>query len=131
MTDDEAKELDLTIAGQHVRTKGYRLLDLIWLPMVLGIAWICMTLYTHQTEAQTIANKVADVLEKSNANIARVLKESGDQHAQAVKEMAIEQKKATAVLQEMTCLLDPALKNRPDARQICERLVRNHRDDRR
>ena len=125
MTDEEAKELDLTVAGQHVRAKGYRLIDLIWLPMVLALAWICLTLYQHEAGAQNGAKTVADALEKSNANVARVLKEASDQHSESIKVMAIEQKKATSVLQEMTCLLDPAMKGRADARDFCKRMTRD------
>ena len=126
MGEDE-NDVDLEVAGQKFRAKNYRLIDLIWLPMVLSLGWICMTLYTHQVDAQATAKTVADVLEKSNANIAKVLKEAGDQHADAVKQVLVEGKKQTRILTEMACLADPAMKNRGDAREFCKRMSRDDR----
>ena len=33
---DPEKEVDVEVAGQKFRAKNYRLIDLIWLPLVLG-----------------------------------------------------------------------------------------------
>ncbi len=127
MAEDDAKEVDLTVAGQHVRAKGYRLIDLIWLPLVLGVAYICLTLYNHEATAQTEKQAIAAQMKESNKAMVEALKESNVVTVQAIKELTTEQKKSTSAIREVACLNDPALRNRPDARDFCKRLTRDDR----
>lgn len=121
------QEIDLQIAGQHVRTKGYRLLDLIWLPMILGIGYIGLTLQQHDANAKDDKATLAATLKESNANIAQALKENNTNMVNAIKEIATEQRRSTSATKEVACLSDPLMKNRPDAREFCKRM---NRDDR-
>ena len=127
MTDESGQEIEATIAGQSVRAKGYRLIDLIWLPLVLGVGYTAMTVYNHSVEAKDEKVKIAKTLKESNESVAQALKDSNDNTAAAIKAMAMEQRKATNVLREMSCLLDPSMKNRPDARDFCKRITREDR----
>lgn len=127
MTDAEGNEIDVTVAGQHIRAKGYRLLDVIWLPVALGVGYTGMTMYNHSAEAKDEKAALARTLKESNENTARVLKESSANTVEAIKAMAVEQRKATNVLREMSCLLDPAMKGRSDAREFCKRMSRDDR----
>ena len=137
MTENNT-EIDLEIAGQHVRTKGYRLVDLIWLPMALGIAYICLTLYQHdsfgQADKATLAKTltesnqgIATTLRESNAALAEALKSSNAATTQAIRELTIEQRRATDAIREVACLSDPVAKNRADAREFCKRMSRSDR----
>ena len=121
------QEVDLTVAGQHVRAKGYRLIDLIWLPMVLGVAYTCLTLYNHEATAQQEKQTIAAQMKESNKAMVDAVKESNIATVQAIKELATEQKKSTAALKETACLLDPAIRNRQDGREFCKRLTSNDR----
>lgn len=135
---EESGELDLEVAGQKVRAKGYRLVDLIWLPMIFGIGYTCMSLYQHDAQAQSDKAQVAQTLQKSNADIAGALKENSSTLAQALKEnnantlqaireLTIEQRKSTDAVREVACLSDPNLKNSPTARDFCKRMTRDSR----
>lgn len=124
---DSDQELDVKIAGQEVRTKGYRLTDLIWLPMGLGIAYACMSLYNHEATAQSDKAMLANTLKESNGQIAQALKESNLRTAEAIERMAVEQKRATSAMREVACLSDPVMRNRSDAREFCKRMARDDR----
>lgn len=134
----ETGELDVEVAGQKVRAKGYRLVDLIWLPMVLGIAYTCLSLFQHEAGAQQDKAQVAATLAKSNSDIANALKENSSTLAsalkennsntlQAIRELTIEQKKATDAVREIACLSDPNMRNSANAREFCKRITRDSR----
>ena len=125
--DENGKEVDLEVAGQKIRAKGYRLLDLIWLPLVLGVAYTCLTLYNHEATAQQEKQSIAVQLKESNKAMVDALKESNMTTVNAIKELTTEQKKATNAIREVACLADPALKNRSDARDFCKRITRDDR----
>lgn len=133
-----AGEIDLEVAGQKVRTKGYRLVDLIWLPMVLGISYTCLTIFQHEASAQqdkahvaaTLAksnNDIAGALKENSATLAAALKENNANTLQAIRELTIEQRKATDAVREIACLSDPNLKNASNAREFCKRITRDSR----
>lgn len=137
MTDDD-KEIDLEIAGQKVRARGYRLIDLVWLPLVLGMAYCAMMAYQQEARAQVDKATLAKALKDSNDNSAQVARESNTAVVNALKEanentvraldrLTTEQRKSTDGIREIACLSDPALRNRPDAREICKRLGRSDR----
>lgn len=130
MPGDEAAaqpELDVKAFGAEARTKGYRLMDLVWLPMVLGIAWLIMTHISHAADTKDEKAALARALTESNATIAATLKESNAATVQAIREMAAEQRKSTDAIREIACLSDPAIKNRGDAREFCKRMSRDSR----
>lgn len=122
-----AGELDLEFAGQKVRTKGYRLADLIWLPLVLGVAYISLTLYNHEATAQQERQAIAGTLKESNTAIAISLEKSNAATVRALEAVVVEMKKNTSASKETACLLDPVMKNRADAREFCKRMVRDDR----
>ncbi len=121
------KEIDATIAGQHVRAKGYRLADLAWPLLVVGVGYISLTLFNHEATAQQERQAVAQSLKESNAAIAVVLRESNQATVKALEAVVAEVKKSTAAIRESNCLLDPAIKNRQDGREFCKRITRDDR----
>lgn len=127
MPDPADQELDLEIAGQKIRTKNYRLLDLIWLPVFLGVAYCCLILYQHDASAKDDKATLAATLKESNANIAAALKENNSNMVNAIKEIAVEQRRSTNAIKEVACLNDPAMQHRNDARDFCKRMSRDDR----
>ena len=129
MDDDQtqSREVDFEVAGQKIRAKGYRLIDLIWLPMVFGVGYTALTLYNHEATAQTEKQIIAVQMKESNKAMVDALKESNVITVNAIKELTIEQKKATNAIKEIACLSDPAMKNRQDAREFCKRMSRDDR----
>lgn len=121
------QELDVEIAGQKVRTKGYRLTDLIWLPLLFGVGYICLSLYQHEATAQTSTSSVVSALKESNAATVTAIKESNVNTVKALEALTAEQKKSTNAMKEIACLSDPAMKNRSDARDFCKRMSRDDR----
>lgn len=113
MADSDAdKEIDAEIAGQKLRARGYRLIDLVWLPMVLAMGWQIVTQQAHTAEAKE--DKLADRQALKDANKAVV---------EALKELVAEQRRSTTAAREVACLSDPTMKNRADARDFCKRVV--------
>ena len=124
---EDDKEVEAEIAGQKFRAKNYRLIDLIWLPLVLGVAYIALTLYQHEASAQSEKAMIANTLKESNHTIAEALKESNKVTAEAIKQNTQEIRRATSKLTEIACISDPAMKNRQDAREFCKRISRDDR----
>lgn len=132
MTEEEAtsaQEVSGSVgpSGVSGRAKGYRLVDLIWLPMVLAMGYTSMTLYQHDSVAQEQKRELAATLKDSNRTIADALKESNasqKEQTTAIVNALNRLEKRTA---EVACLSDPAMKNRADARDFCRRLARDDR----
>jgi len=130
----EAGELDLEVAGQKIRTRGYRLVDLAWLPLLLLVAYIASMLYQHEAHSQAdvkasvdASTNVVNAMKESNKALVEALKESNQNTLGAIKELAAEQRKSTAAMRETACLLDPAIKDRRDGREFCKRMVSGER----
>lgn len=117
---EQEQEFDAEIAGQKIRTKGYRLLDLLWFPIAVGVAWSSLTLYNHDTSAQVFRSS-------SNKAVIDAIKDSNSSTVKAIQELTAEQKKSTNAMRETACLLDPAMRNRQDGREFCKRLTRDER----
>lgn len=125
--DDKTTELDITAPGGFgVRTKNYRLMDLVCVLSAFGIGYLTMMAYTHAADSRDAKETVANTLKTSNDSIAKALSESNAATAKAIEGFAIEQKRTTRVLQEISCLNDPAMKNRSDARDSCKRIIRDN-----
>ena len=129
-TKTEGGELDLEVAGQKIRTRGYRLVDLAWLPLLLFSAYSALVLYQHEAHSQsdlkaTIdANaNVVNAMKENNKALVEALKESNQNTLGAIKELTAEQRKSTNAMKETACLLDPAVKDRRDGREFCKRMV--------
>lgn len=128
MSDPQTGELDVSnpVLGS-IRAKGYRLSDLLWPLVIVGLGYTSLTLYNHSVEAKDEKEAIAKSLKESHAQTAQALKESNANTAEAIRQMATEQKKATNVLREMSCLLDPQVVRRSDAREFCKRITRDER----
>lgn len=109
----DGKELDLEVAGQKVRARGYRLIDLVWLPMILGMGWMIQIQNAHTADAKE--DKVV---------VAQAAKDANRAVVEALKELVAEQKRSTNAAKEVACLNDPAMRNRQDARDFCKRMSR-------
>lgn len=127
MSEESAAEIDAEIAGQKLRAKGYRLVDLVWLPLMIAVAYTANGMYEHRAEAKDDAAKIATTLKDSNQNVAAALKDNNTSLTETLRAMTSEQKKGNAVMREMVCLSDPLMKNRGDAREFCKRMSRDDR----
>ena len=118
MADDNGdKELDVTVAGQHVRAKGYRLGDLLSLAAIALLGYGVYAVAQHKQESdQQLQSLSKAILESSKAQV------------EAFNRFIDEQKKASEKQTEQmaitNCLLDPALKNNQNASDVCKRIVR-------
>ena len=126
----EGGELDLELAGQKIRTRGYRLVDLAWLPLLLLVTYIASMLYQHEAHSQAdvkaavdASTSVVNAMKENNRALVDALKESNQNTLGAIREFTVEQRKSTNAMRETTCLLDPAVKDRRDAREFCKRMV--------
>lgn len=63
--DDSGKELEVKIAGQEARAKGYKLLELIWLPILLCVVYTALSMYQHEANAQSDKQALAQTLKES------------------------------------------------------------------
>lgn len=125
MADEPEGEIAVTgPGGIGARAKGYRLLDLIWLPMVLGIGYLIILEQTHAGDTKDAANKTAQVLKESNEKIAQTLKENTRDLTDALKQISIENKRSNEIQREQTCLLTLPPDRRTNAADFCKRLSR-------
>lgn len=110
-------------AGVGVRAKGYRIMDVAWVLIAIGMAWGAWELKAHAGDS-----------ERQSAAIVKSINEASDRMVKAIEKMAEEQKSTNAEIRqvkhaqrETNCLQDPAMRNRPDARSICKRLSGDER----
>lgn len=130
MSDDKTQEGELEVklpGGAGARAKGYRLVDLIWLPMVLGIGYISLTLYNHGVDAKDGATEIAKALEKSNLKVADALEKSNAKVVEALDRQSNEQRRATEAIKEGNCLNSLPQDRRINAAEICKRTARDYR----
>ena len=115
-------------AGVGLRTKGYRLMDIAWLILGAAIIFGAWELRAHAGDSSAQSAAIVKSITEANSAIVQALKEQ-----QAVaKESNVETVRAlqrlTRTKSEANCLLDPLMRNRPDAREFCKRV--SGRDDR-
>lgn len=126
--DENGKSLEVDgPGGLKARMKGYKLQDIILVPMLLGIGYLVMVHHGHAADTKEEKAAVAKAITDSNATIANALKENNANTLQALRELAAEQRKSTDAVREIACLSDPAMRNRGDAREFCKRMSRDSR----
>jgi len=108
-------------AGLGLRTKGYRLMDIAWIAIAAGMIWSAWELKAHAGDSERQSAAIVKSINEANAAVVQSLKESNAATVKALEEMAKEQRRANATMREIACLSDPAMKNRPDAREFCRR----------
>lgn len=139
MDDRPGADVGVKIMGNEVNIKNFKSLNtLATVATLCAVCAIGVFTYFHEVGAQQDKATVASTLQKSNADIAGALKESTSAMVHALKEsntntlnalreLTTEQKKSTVAIREGNCLQDPAMRNRPDARDFCKRLTRDDR----
>ena len=110
--------------GTGIRAKGYRLADLAWPLLVIGVGYCALTLFNHTADAKDNGKEVAQALKDSNREVAQALKDSNLAVAEAMKQMAKEQQRANEIGREQTCLLTLPPDRRTNAGDFCKRLSR-------
>lgn len=121
------KELDVTLpGGAAIRTKGYRLMDIVALTSVLAIGYVAVLTHGHTADAKDEGKTIAKALAESNAAVASALKESNASTVDAIKQLAGEQRKTTRVLLEMNCLMGLPPDRRVNAADFCKRIARDN-----
>lgn len=138
-TDERGADVALKFMGNEVNVKNVKSLNTFATIMSLvGTCCIGVFLYFHEATAQSQRSELAATLKESQKVIADTLKESNAQFIQSMKEdrataleaqraVVNELKKGANASKETACLLDPAMKNRTDAREFCKRIVRDDR----
>ena len=68
----ETGELDVTAGptGVGVRTKGYRIYDLVCLASAFGVGYICLMVYNHDASAAKESTAIVQAV-KENTNVIR------------------------------------------------------------
>lgn len=127
MAQENDQELDLEVGGQKIRTKGYRLIDLIWLPMILAMGYIGLLLQNHVAAAEKDGAVIAVAAKEANKALVDAIKESNSATVAALRDLTTEQRRSTNAIKEVACLSDPSMKNRGDARDFCKRMSRDDR----
>lgn len=127
MNNDDDTELTVSGLGLEgsLRTKRYRLMDVVCLLSAFGIAVLCVFSYTHTIDARDAKQIITVDLKESNAKIATALSQRDEAFAQALERMAVEQKKSNQFLRELTCLMAQPPDKRPTSSDFCKRLVRD------
>ncbi len=128
MEQENGADVALKIAGQEVNLRNVKSLNTIaTVCTLLGVCIIGVYLHFHEVNAQTEKAQVAATLQKSNVDIAAILKEATQaqrEQGQAIVK-ALERVERRAA--EVACLSDPTMKNRNDAREFCRRMSRDDR----
>lgn len=139
MDDRTGADVGLKIMGNEVNIKNLKSVNTVaTVGTLIMVSALGVAFYFHEVGAQQDKAQVAATLVKSNADIAgaldrnsmtlaRELKESNVNTLQVLKELTAEQRKSTAAIKEGNCLQDPAMRSRPDARDVCRRLTRDDR----
>lgn len=116
-------DLSLKIAGNEASMKNVKSMNTI--ATVATMVLVCVLgvfLYYHEVAAQQDKATLAKTLSESNGIVAKALEQSNKTMTEALKELTIEQRRSTSAMKEIACLSDPAMKNRPDARDFCKRI---------
>ena len=122
MAEENGADVTLKVAGQEVNLRNIKSLNTIaTLITMFGVGLLAMVVYNHDSVAQTAQKNVVDATKEANQAIVRALKELNEQNVAALKELTVEQKRATFQITVSNCMNEPAMKNRQDARQFCER----------
>lgn len=107
---EQTGELDVTAGptGVGVKTKGYRLLDIVCLASAFGVGYICLALYNHDASGA-----------QQNQITTAAIKEQ----TSAVKEANATNKALVQAMQEANCIarLTPQQKT-PDNIEFCRRI---------
>lgn len=129
MAEEEKGELEVTnpVLGS-LRAKGYRLMDLVCILTASGVLALAYFVQGYASDYEKNQKAVKEALKESNAEVVKVLKEMGTQHNEVMRQVTVEIRRGNEAQRETACLLDPALRNRPDARDVCKRLIRGERD---
>lgn len=142
MSDQEEKsgaDLGIKVPGGEVNIKNVKSLNTIaTVTTMVMVGMLAVFLYYHEVNAQQDKAQVATTLQKSNTDIAGILKEANqaqrEQNAALVKAINDSNErtvnaisKLTSKSSEIACLSDPAMRNRVDARDLCKRLSRDDR----
>ena len=105
--------------GTGLKAPAKRMLEIIALILAFGVIWLAWELKAHAGDS-----------EKQSAAIVKSINEASDKMVKALERVADEQKATNAELRqvknaqrETNCLQDPAMRNRPDAREVCKRLA--------
>ncbi len=122
MPDDPQGELDVTAPGGFgFRSKGYRVMDLVCLLTAAGVVAGAYYVRGYAAEYENNAKAVT----QSNEKVVQALRENNEKTNAALEKLNDRQRQSNDVMREIACLLDPALKNRQDARDVCKRLARD------
>ena len=130
MAGETSTEAELQVSNPvlgSIRTKGYRIVDLLFVIGALGLVWGAWELKAHAGDSATQSAAIVKAVTESNNAIVQALKEqqavAKESNAATVRVL----ERLTAAQREANCLLDPLMKNRADAREFCKRMARDDR----
>ena len=128
---EEPKNTEVSVTGPGgvgARFLNLPLKEVAMLILAAGMSYSAMMLYQHEANAQTQKQELAATLKESNKTIADALRESNASQKEQTTAVVNAINRLERRTAEVACLSDPAMKNRPDARQFCKNITA--RDDR-
>ena len=121
-SEDRNGELEVTAPGGFgARAKGYRMMDLVCLLTAAGVIALAYYVKSYAGEYEKTAQSIKD----SNSQVVETFKNGSKENADAIRQLTMEIRRGNEFQRETACLLDPSMKGRIDAREICKRLGRD------
>lgn len=125
-TEVNPRDQELAVGGPgglSLRAKGYRIMDLALVAVAIGWTWGAFELRAHAGESERQNAALIKAVTESNKVIVDSLKESNEATVKALQNLATEQRKSTLQITIGNCMNEFSMKNRPDAREICRRII--------
>ena len=121
-TEDTEKEVSVTLPGGFGgRAKGYRLMDIATVLLAVCFMYGAIEIRAHASDSEKQGAAIVKAITEANVPVVKAIERLADEQRQS----NVEQKRITATMKEIACLNDPAMRNRPDARDVCKRLTRD------
>ena len=128
MSEENGADVNLKVAGQELNVRNVKSLNTIaTLITMFAVCILAVYLHFHEVNAQQDKAQVATTLQKSNADVAAILKENNLAQKEQTQAIVSAINRLSARATEIACLSDPSMKNRTDARDFCRRMARDER----
>jgi hypothetical protein len=125
---EEQQELEVAVGDKKLKFRGSDWLAL--LGTAVGVLLLYMV-WDHKAEAADAARSTAQVLREAGKENAQAIRDSNAAAVKAMEQVATEQRRGNEVMREMTCLLALPQDQRTNRAELCRRIARDPRDDRR
>lgn len=125
---EEQQELEVAVGDKKLKFRGSDWLSLLCTSAVVLLIYM---VWDHKVEAADSAKSTAQVLREAGKENAQAIKETNTATVGAIERLTLEQRRSTEVMREMTCLLALPQDQRTNRADLCRRIARDPREDRR